>query len=244
MRIKRRSIFWRAMAMLLLLLGLTAPAMAVTVYPGNGEMLDPSALAAFHAMVAAGDPGAQVSNLRVFTMTPWLSAAPPGQVVAAMGSDADNFYVAVLKPQGTGWQVVAMANPDNDPVIAPADVSVLEGLSLDVIPYRISKTEIAFGVRVGTDFTSTSTYVASTSLHLFRLHDGQLDDILAADVESSSCDKTTTSTCAPNQHAILKFAASQHGGYYDIILKPVKASAGKAQVYVWNGNAYEASQSN
>ncbi len=236
MRVKGRSVLLRAVAVLFVLFGLMAPAMAASVYPANGDMLDARELAAFNAMAAAGDTGAQVFDLRVFTMTPWTAAAQPGLVVAAMGRDADNFDVAVLKPQGAGWQVVAMANPDNDPVVAPADVSVLEGLSLDVIPYRISKSEIAFGVRVATDFTSTSTYAASTSLHLFRLHDGQLDDVFAGDVASSSCDKTTPNdACAPDQHAIVVFAASQHGGYYDVVLK---SHAGKVQRYVWRDGAY------
>lgn len=231
----------RAIAVLSVLFGLTAPAMAVSVYPANGDALNASELAAFNAMAAAGDMAAQVTDLRVLSMTPWTAATAAGLVVAAIGSDADNFYVAVLKPQGNGWQVVAMANPDNDPVVAPADVSVLEGLSLDVIPYRISKNEIAFGVRVDTDFTSTSTYAASTSLHLFRLHDGQLDDVFAADVASSSCNKTDpNAACAADQHAIVEFAATQHGGYYDVVLKPAKGSVGKVQVFTWLDGSYVA----
>ncbi len=229
----------RAIVVLYVFFGLTVAAMAVTVYPANGDTLSPSELAAFNAMAAAGDSGAQVADLRVFTMMPWTAAAQPGLVVAAMGSDADNFYVAVLKAQGTGWRVVAMDNPDNDPVVTPADVSVLEGLTLDVIPYRISKTEIAFGVRVDTDFTSTSTYAASTSLHLFRLHDGQLDDVFAADIASSSCDKTDpNAACAADQHAIVVFSAAQHRGYYDVILKSAKGSVGKPQVFMWRDGAY------
>ncbi len=239
MLIKGRSALLRGIAVLFVLFGLAGPAMAATVYPANGETLNPSELAAFNAMAAAGDDGAQVADLRVFTMTHWTAAAQPGLMVAAMGSDADNFYVAVLKAQGPGWQVVAMANPDNDPAVAPADVSVLEDLRLDVIPYRISKTEIAFGVRAATDFTSTSTYAAGTVLHLFRLHDGQLDDVFAADVASSSCDKTDpNAACAADQQANVEFASTQHEGYYDIVLKPAKGRGGKVQIFTWQDGAY------
>ena len=124
-------------------------------------------------------------------MAPWPTTAEPGLTVAVMGSDPDNFDVVVLKAQGDGWKVIATTNTNNDPEIDSVDAAVLADLAPDLIPYRISKDEVAFGVRAITDFNSMSTAIGNTSLHLFRLHDGQLDEIFAADVDTNECDKTS-----------------------------------------------------
>lgn len=72
-------------------------------------------------------------------------------------------------------------------------------MGLDLIPYRISAQETAFGVRIHGDYNSTAHSDAEEQVSLYRLAGSTLTPIFTALTYSSSLDKDAMASCATNK---------------------------------------------
>ncbi|NIE55441.1 hypothetical protein F3J15_02665 [Burkholderia sp. Ap-955] len=136
-------------------------------------------------------------------------------------------------------------------------------LTMDVIPYRISAQEIAFGVRFNNNYTSTSHSDSTEMLSLYRYADARVTPIFTAVTDWSTYDKDGAAECVAEKagkgkdsgdarqdacdaenttevHYVLSFSPHMTNGHYDLVVRPKgKAASGKAARFAWNERTYQ-----
>ena len=201
----------------------SSPALT-TVGCGQADAQPPSDMRSF-----PGQPG---TDLRV--------------VAALIGSpDADSLgslCVAVVRPLGSGFTVVARLPEDKQPE-PPSGVDHVTSTQVDIdtLPYRFAPTEVAFAVRVSGEFDSTSTNASWERLYLFRRTGNRVTMIFHAETDTSETDKTSTEPDETHKR-ILKFSTALHNGGYDLIL--AESHSRGFRRFIWSGSTYLSANGN
>lgn len=166
----------------------------------------------------------------------WSAGGRDLWVVAAI-YDAALIRAAVLRETRHGFELVARSAGE-EPIANEPQIYV-SSLKLDLIPYRISPNDVAFGVRVGNSFSSTARSSYSEALHLYRLHVGKLTQVFAElttdsnyevpDDENAEGEETLT-------EQVVIVSRTMHKGFYDLLLRDRETK--ETITYRWDGAAY------
>ena len=181
---------------------------------------------------------------------PWPNGPAPKLWVAAIslrGSEAGTLSVGVFRE--TDGTLALLAR--NDDAEAEADEPLWNAaIGLDLIPYRISPGEVAFGVVVANEYASTARLSGSQSLQLYRYRGKALLPIFSTIVSRSNFDKVTAEECerkkksrdcedqSTEEHFVVSFSPHRTGGFFDLLFRP--KGGGKVARFTWTGDKYEA----
>ncbi|WP_423394374.1 hypothetical protein [Burkholderia sp. LMG 21824] len=218
--------------------------------------------------VLMGNDPAPADSIKGVALSPWAhgpAAAGPLWVVAALvqrsTDDIDAaLWTGVLTRDGQGFHLLASDRServDTSPMLWNAF------LTMDVIPYRISAQETAFGVRFNNNYTSTSHSDTNEILSLYRYADARVTPIFTAVTDWSTYDKDGAAECVAAKagkgndqgdaaqdacdaentqqvHYALSFSPHMTHGHYDLVVRPKgKAASGKSARFTWNEKTYQ-----
>ncbi|WP_266156935.1 hypothetical protein [Dyella silvatica] len=222
--------------------------------------------AALSALMDGRPPA--VDSVKSIALAPWPHApADAGAlwVVAALvqspGSEGDvQLWTGVLRRDGENFRLLAK---DHSEHIDSMPLLWNPGVMLDLIPYRISAQETAFGVRINGSYNSTAHSDAEERVSLYRFAGSSLTPVFTALTYSSSFDKDAIAACAQDkagqghepsdaqqqacereivseQRYVLIFSPQATKGYYDVIMRAAagQPAAAKAARSRWNGQSY------
>ncbi|MBN3824627.1 hypothetical protein G3O00_13500 [Burkholderia sp. Ac-20384] len=215
-----------------------------------------------------GKDPAPADSVKGIALSPWAhgpSASGPLWVVSALvqrsneNVDAE-LWTGVLTRDEQGFRLLASDRServDTSPMLWSAV------LVMDVIPYRISAQETAFGVRFNNNYTSTSFSDSTEILSLYRYADARVMPIFTAVTDWSTLDKDGAATCVAEKagkgkdpgdarqdacdaenteevHYVLSFSPRMTNGHYDLIVRPKgKVASGKSARFTWNEKTYQ-----
>ncbi|KVA65762.1 hypothetical protein [Burkholderia cepacia] len=215
-----------------------------------------------------GTDPAPADSVKGVALSPWAhgpSASGPLWVVAALVQrptetvDAE-LWTGVLTRDGQGFRLLAS---DRSERVDTSPMLWSPFLAMDVIPYRISAQETAFGVLFGNNYTSTAHSDSTGILNLYRYRDGRVTPVFSALTDWSTYDKDGAAECEEKNdgkrgkpgdaqqdscdaenttetHYVLSFSPHMTNGHYDLLVRPKgKAGAGKSARFTWNGNTYQ-----
>jgi hypothetical protein len=210
---------------------------------------DARAAAALTALLTASS--LSLNDLRDFASKPWVNGPEPNLWVGAalpLGDD-ENLIVGVFREEGDRLQLLA----HNAGGEALAEEPLWNAwVGLDLIAYRISPDEVAFGVVVSNDYTSTARSSGSGSLQLYRYRNEVLSPIFAAITQRTSYEKNEEGDCREQQknapdcddeetseELVVVFSPHKTKGFFDLLLRDKNKKSGKSMRYVWTGGQYE-----
>ncbi|NHB05718.1 hypothetical protein GWK53_04260 [Burkholderia cepacia] len=215
-----------------------------------------------------GTDPAPADSVKGVALSPWVhgpSASGPLWVVAALVQrptetvDAE-LWTGVLTRDGQGFRLLAS---DRSERVDTSPMLWSPFLAMDVIPYRISAQETAFGVLFGNNYTSTAHSDSTGILNLYRYRDGRVTPVFSALTDWSTYDKDGAAECEEKNdgkrgkpgdaqqdscdaenttetHYVLSFSPHMTNGHYDLLVRPKgKAGASKSARFTWNGNTYQ-----
>lgn len=201
----------------------------------------------------------------------WLRApidSGDAWVVAALFLVPDNdnrgeMWTGVLRRTGHVFHLLARSTHEklDDFGFPPWHPS----LQLDLIPYRISAQETAFGVRILDDYSSTGHSDNYEAIRLYRFNGSALTPIFSALTSSSIYDKVGAADCEQRlagtgkvptdeqesgcdsantggEKYALAFSPNMTLGHYDLLIRTrgTQAKSGRAvKRAVWNGTTYQ-----
>ncbi|WP_175997424.1 hypothetical protein [Burkholderia stabilis] len=210
-------------------------------------------------------PADSVKGLALAQWTHGPSSAGPLWVVAALvqrpSDDVDaQLWTGVLNRDGQGFHLLASDRServDTSPMLWNAS------LTMDLVPYRISDQETAFGVRFDNNYTSTSHSDTTEILSLYRYADGRVTPVFTALTDWSTYDKDEAGDCVTKKagkgrepsdaqqsacdaenttevHYVLSFSPHTTNGYHDLLVRPRgKAASGKPARFTWKDGTYQ-----
>ncbi|WP_157648443.1 hypothetical protein [Burkholderia ubonensis] len=172
-------------------------------------------------------------------------------------------WTGVLRRTGHDFHLLARSSHEklDDFGFPPWHLS----LQLDLIPYRISMQETAFGVRILDDYNSTAHSDNYEAINLYRFSGSALTPIFSALTSSSIYDKVGAEDCAQklagtakaptgdqeagcdsentsNEEYVLGFSPNMTLGHYDLLIRTraTQAKTGKTvKRAVWDGTSYK-----
>ncbi|WP_423368521.1 hypothetical protein [Burkholderia sp. LMG 32019] len=215
-----------------------------------------------------GTAPAPADSVKGVALSPWAhgpSASGPLWVVAALvqrptdNVDAE-LWTGVLTRDGQGFHLLAS---DRSERVDTSPMLWNVFLTMDVIPYRVSAQETAFGVRFNNNYTSTAHSDSTGILSLYRYADARVMPIFTATTDWSTYDKDGAAECVAEKvgkgkdpgdarqdacdaenttevHYVLSFSPHMTNGHYDLLVRPKgKAGSGKSARFTWNGKTYQ-----
>ncbi|WP_266172014.1 hypothetical protein [Dyella subtropica] len=227
---------------------------------------DEAQQAALEVLVGKSPPKADsVKGIALATWTHGPVKAGALWVVAVLvqpsGNDSQaQVWAGVLSRDDQGFHLLA---GDRSERIELGPILWNPSLTLDLIPYRISDQETAFGVRFSNSYTSTAHSDTQEVLSLYRYADGAVTPIFTALTDSSGYDRDEAAECAKGkagqgkpptdaqqdacdaanmteQHYALSFSPHITNGHYDVLVRAKsKAAPGKTARFSWNGKSYQ-----
>lgn len=215
-----------------------------------------------------GNDPASSDSVKGVALSPWAhgpSASGPLWVVAALVQRSTEnvdaaLWTGVLTRDGQGFRLLASDRServDTSPLLWNAS------LNMDVIPYRISAQETAFGVRFNNNYTSTAHSDSIEILSLYRYADARVTPIFTAVTDWSTYDRDAAAECAAEKtgkggdpgdarqhacdaentmevHYVLSFSPHMTNGHYDLVVRPKgKSASGKSARFTWNEKTYQ-----
>jgi hypothetical protein len=187
---------------------------------------------------AAADDGALI--LRAWRQRPgtWVAMIPDVSEPDG-GKQTAILHLAVLARNGQRWTAIARADQartDEDLGLANSSLTY----DLDLAPFRLNETEVAFGVREHAEILSPTRPGASEMLLLYRVVGARLVRVLSVNSRFEWTDEdgagtgTERSTVAVSKH--------KTGGFFDLVVtsqsdlpRPEKT----VTTYAWAGAAYQ-----
>ena len=262
---KGRKFLFCLLTMLALLLAFGAN----STFAANDTDDDGRQQAALRALMARNP--APADTVKGVALAPWThgpSSSGPLWVVAALVQLSDEhvdaqLWTGVLTHDDHGFRLLVSNRServDTSPLLWNAS------LTMDVIPYRISDQETAFGVRFNNNYSSTAHSDTTEILSLYRYADAQLVPVFSALTDSSTYDKSGVEDCVEKKarkgkdpsdaqqaacdaentteaHYVLSFSPHMTNGHYDLLVRPKgTATAGKGARFTWSGLTYQPRQ--
>ncbi|HDR9481373.1 TPA: hypothetical protein QDC20_003712 [Burkholderia aenigmatica] len=214
-----------------------------------------------------GKDPAPSDSVKSVALSPWAhgpSASGLLWVVSALvqrsteNVDAE-LWTGVLTRDEQGFRLLAS---DRSERVETSPMLWNASLTMDVIPYRISAQETAFGVRFNNNYTSTSHSDSTEILSLYRYADARVTPIFTATTDWWTYDKDGAETCVTEKagkgkgpddarqdacdaenteevHYVLSFSSRITNGHYDLLVRPKgKAASGKSARFTWNERTY------
>jgi hypothetical protein len=239
----------RLIAMTLMAVTLAMPAAAIE------KPSDKRSAAALAQMLGDLKYPPKLDDVTTFVLKPWPASPTPKLWVGAAifpdlnpdtsgdtsfgGAFADTpikLWVGIFGEDGQGLTLLA-SSFDNPPYEGEVQDDTL---ALDLIPYRISESEVAFGVRFENYFHRITHYVFSQGLQLYRYHERSLRPIFSASTKSKEYDESEPSweECDECEQHIVAFSPNRTEGFFDLLLRDKRTH--KTERHVWTGEAYEA----
>jgi hypothetical protein len=220
--------------------------LAATPAIATAPWTDPRAAA---LAVLLPDPPSPIDDGEV-AIKPWPNGTAPKLWVAAVllrGSDGGTLSVGVFRNSRDSLVLLARSDdsePDTDEPLRNA------AIGLNLIPYRISPNETAFGVTVENSYASPARSSGSRSLQLYRYRGKKLSPIFSAIVSRKNFGRVSADECAEKKAAqdcgeqsttaedfVVSFSPHRTSGFFDLLLRPKRG--GKAERYTWTGDKYE-----
>lgn len=191
--------------------------------------------AALNLLDADEAPEAHTARLKQ-----WPAGGKDLWVVAAVYGRQDDarIHAAVLRERNSRFTLVARSDGE-EPVSGEPLYSF--DLELDLIPYRISPSVTAFGVRFQNSYNSTARASSYDALHLYRLDGKRLVPVFAELTFESYVEKAQDGSAddiVNERTAVVIISRKKHNGFYDLLLREKKSRM--ATTYRWNGERYEA----
>lgn len=202
------------------------------------------ATALLAALSASADPSLddalallRITEPRDAKLARWTAGGKNLWVVAAV--EYDVLETALLRERGGELEVVARAE-GVEPLANEPLWTVF--VTLDLIPYRISDRETAFGVRVSNSYHSTARSSGTEALHLFRWRGDALAMVFAdLTMESEYEIRQDVNGEGPEDEGttsrwVVIVSKTKHRGFYDLLVR--EKSTKKTERWRWNGTAY------
>jgi hypothetical protein len=210
---------------------------------------------------------APADSVKGLALAPWAhgpSISGPLWVVAALIQRSDDveaeLWTGILTRDEQGFHLLASDRSER------VDTSPLlwnSSLTMDLVPYRISDQETAFGVRFDNNYTSTAHSDMTEILSLYRYADAHVTPIFTALTDWSTYDKDGAKDCVEKKagkgrdpsdaqqdacdaenttevHYVLSFSPHMTNGHYDLLVRTKgKAALGKSARFTWNERTYQ-----
>ncbi|WP_419687771.1 hypothetical protein ACN22W_26825 [Burkholderia theae] len=215
-----------------------------------------------------GKNPAPADSVKGLALAPWAhgpSMSGPLWIVAALVQRPNDdveaaLWTGILTRDEQGFHLLASDRServDTSPLLWNAS------LAMDLVPYRISDRETAFGVRFDNNYTSTAHSDTTEILSLYRYAEGRVTPIFTALTDWSTYDKDEASDCVKKKagkgtnssdarqdacdaestteaHYVLSFSPHTTNGYHDLLVRPRgKAASGKSARFTWNNGTYQ-----
>lgn len=194
------------------------------------------AAALLAALSASADPSLadalellRITEPRDAKLARWTAGGRNLWVFAAV--DYDRLETAVLRERNGELEIVAQSE-GVEPLADEPLYRVF--VTLDLIPYRISDKETAFGVRVSNSYSSSARSSGTEGLHLYRWRGDKLTMVFADLMEQSHYD-IPQDTGSFSQW-VVAVSKTKHRGFYDLLVREKKTK--KTERWRWNGRAY------
>ncbi|WP_175719538.1 hypothetical protein [Burkholderia anthina] len=241
------------------------------------------ALVAHHAFAASDTSGqdqqaallalmgkhpAPAESVKGAALAKWMhgpSNAGPLWVVAALIQRSNEdveaaLWTGVLTRDEHGFHLLASDRServDTSPMLWNAS------LTMDLVPYRISDQETAFGVRFDNNYTSTAHSDTTEMLSLYRYADARVTPVFTALTDWSTYDKDGARDCTEKKagkgkdpsdaqqdacdadnttavHYAVSFSPRKTNGHYDLLVRPKgNAALGKPARFTWRDGTYQ-----
>ncbi|WP_175853489.1 hypothetical protein [Burkholderia anthina] len=187
----------------------------------------------------------------------WVTAA----LVQRPNEDVEaELWTGVLTRDENGFHLLASDRServDTSPMLWNAS------LAMDLVPYRISDQETAFGVRFDNNYTSTAHSDTTEILSLYRYADARVTPVFTALTDWSTYDKDGVRDCTEKKagkgkdprdaqqdacdadnttevHYAVSFSPHKTNGHYDLLVRPKgKTASGKSARFTWNDRTYQ-----
>jgi hypothetical protein len=167
-----------------------------------------------------------------FAVKRWTAGGP--KLWVAAGVFGETLVAAVLRESGDELELLAQSEGE-EPVTAEPLWSA--DVTLDVIPYRISPSDVAFGVRVRNTYVSTGRSSHSDGLHLYRWSGSALRPIFAELVtDFSSVLLAEHEREETGSEWVLIVSERKHKGFFDLLLREKVTK--KTRTFRWDGERY------
>jgi hypothetical protein len=187
---------------------------------------------------AAADDGSLI--LRAWRQRPgtWVAMIPDVSDPDG-GSQTAVLHIAVLTRNGQRWTAIARG----DEARTAADLGVADSsltYDLDLAPYRLDETEVAFGVRERAEILSVTRPGASQMLLLYRVVGARLVRVLSvtSHFEWTDDDGAGTGT----EHSTVAVSKHETGGFFDLVVtseSDLPRPKRTITTYTWVGAAYQ-----
>ena len=169
----------------------------------------------------------------------WTAGGKDLWVVAGVygAYEETTIVAAVVRKTANGFELVARSEGETPLTAEPAHVFDLE---LDLIPYRISDRDVAFGVRFENGYNSTARAAFTNALHLYRRDGDRLLPVFEAITFEQNLEKAQTDDEEGIEtivSSVVVVSRRKSKGFYDLILRQKKPK--KSTTYRWNGQRYE-----
>ena len=210
-------------------------------------------------LLAAGpnpDPSTELSKERAAALlTPKVAFAAdnvivgewkrrPGQWVALVYQVSDSNDVdkevkldlGIVTKRDDHWSVLAHGRDDGGGIGTSS-------YAFDFAPFRINETELAFGLRESTSYSSTAHSNEDTQLTLYRRKGNQIVPILKLPVSAWSLDKEGGDESA--SRSVVAVSKHKTNGFFDLVVTTsdttgaAKRKKKTVQTYVWSQGAYK-----
>ncbi len=215
-----------------------------------------------------GKNPAPADSVKGLALAPWAhgpSVSGPLWIVAALvqlpNDDVEaELWTGILTRDEQGFHLLASDRServDTSPLLWNAD------LKTDLVPYRISDRETAFGVRFDNNYTSTAHSDTTEILSLYRYADDRVMPIFTALTDWSTYDKDGANDCVNKKagkgrnpsdaqqsacdaenteevHYVLSFSPHTTNGYHDLVVRSRgKTASGKSARFTWKDGTYQ-----
>lgn len=187
----------------------------------------------------------------------WVTAA----LVQRLNEDVEAaLWTGILTRDAHGFHLLASDRServDTSPMLWNAS------LTMDLVPYRISDQETAFGVRFDNNYTSTAHSDTTEMLSLYRYADARVTPVFTALTDWSTYDKDGARDCTEKKvgkgkdpsdaqqdacdadnttavHYAVSFSPRKTNGHYDLLVRPKgNAALGKSARFTWRDGTYQ-----
>jgi hypothetical protein len=223
------------LASLLILAGPAAPVTSDGPTPAEAVALTAPKLGADAIEFEAGEGGGL--SLRAWGQRPgtWVAMIPDVNEPDKTGRDSATLRLAVLARNDQRWTAIARA----EEVRTADDLECSDpSYTLDLAPYRLNDTEVAFGVRERTKCLSVTRPGASEFLFLYRVVGARLVRVLSLEALIEWTDEDGAGTLT--DRSTVAVSKNKTGGFFDLVVTSRGDSRPKKTVttYTWTGEAY------
>jgi hypothetical protein len=195
---------------------------------------------------AANEAALEPEDEGTLVLKPWRQR--PGTWIALVPEISENrqaespatLHLALIAREGQRWAAVARTDDARASDTGPGDLSY----TLDLAPYRLNETEVAFGVREHADQKSPTDPMLTENLLLYRMVGARLVRIFFETVhmEWNDRDEDGIGNGTATSHSVVAVSKNKTAGFFDLVVTDntdLPKPKTTVTTYAWKGEAYQ-----